>query len=170
MEPQAVNKSAETRRRNRERQEALGLKGAADTRPLTGIKIMTGFHDAGPSEPGAPSAFCPHCGSGGRYVWTFIGTDGSQRGAMKGCVKLFQVSWIAKSQMDSIERFLKDWQAHRSGSRKYPPASWDAEIYSATDDVASGAISVEEAEAKIHASLSRRSAFLKRMKSRRTAR
>ena len=41
--------------------------------------------DCGPG----PSASCPHCGADGRYITRFRCDDGTTRGAMSGCFKLF---------------------------------------------------------------------------------
>lgn len=66
--------------------------------PTTTLPTITRFislTDHGPCDDGEPSAHCPHCGAGGRYIWTFQCDDGTTRGAMKGCVQLFRVSPIA---------------------------------------------------------------------------
>jgi hypothetical protein len=53
----------------------------------------------GTSDAGGPDAECPHCGAKGRYVHSFECEDGSRRGAMSGCVKLFPVHPIAQADM-----------------------------------------------------------------------
>lgn len=58
-------------------------KPARETLPR--IVAVLGRSDSG--EYGA--ATCPHCGAAGRYVYTFQCDDGTTRGAMAGCLKLF---------------------------------------------------------------------------------
>jgi len=69
---------------------------------LPTIIQFTGMHDGGPCDDG-PTAVCPHCGADGRYVYFFKCDDGTSRGAMSGCIKLFPVSPVAKIQ----ERLVK---------------------------------------------------------------
>lgn len=45
--------------------------------------------DHGPCDDGHPSAHCPHCGSGGRYIHYAITEDGTRIAAMSGCIQLF---------------------------------------------------------------------------------
>jgi hypothetical protein len=44
------------------------------------------------------NANCPHCGAEGRYVHRFKCEDGSYRGAMSGCIELFQ--WSPTALLD----------------------------------------------------------------------
>jgi len=85
---------------------------------------------------------------------------------MNACIKLFPASDLAKSQMDSIKRYLKEKDAYSLGNRSSPPASWDAEIYQATEDLRFELITVEEAETRIQAALRGRELYLSRFKKR----
>ncbi len=41
-------------------------------------------------------ASCPHCGATGRYIIRFQVEDGRHLGAMRGCIKLFPVTELAR--------------------------------------------------------------------------
>lgn len=58
---------------------------------LPRIVAVLSCEDHGPCDGGA-TAVCPHCGADGRYVYHFLCDDGTTRGAMKGCIKLFSMS------------------------------------------------------------------------------
>ncbi len=62
---------------------------------LPRITRYLGMSDGGPCDPDF-SAECPHCGAGGRYVHHFECEDGTTRGAMSGCVELFEMTPVAK--------------------------------------------------------------------------
>lgn len=96
---------------------------------LPKILFFTGLHDAGPADGGKGSDLCPHCGADGRYTYLFHCDDGSDRGAMAGCVKLFPVSEIAQAQQAAM--------AKEPGRRN----SWDKTILQAVEDLRVGAIS-----------------------------
>ncbi len=49
---------------------------------LPAIVRMIGVDDC-------PGGTCPHCGATGRWIYNFECEDGSVRGAMAGCLKLF---------------------------------------------------------------------------------
>jgi hypothetical protein len=85
---------------------------------------------------------------------------------MAGCIKLFDRSKLAADQMNSLDRLRKDQEAYRSGVRKYPPASWDAEIGDVSDRLHHGQIEIWEAKELILAALQRRAIFLARKKRR----
>lgn len=160
MSPAEKRSSKATERRNR--QIALGLRGEPDHRPISPLVLFAGYHDHGPCEPGSPSAFCPHCGSGGRHVWEFFCQDGTRRAAMRGCLKLFPSSKLAIDQMTAIDRFHEAIADQKSGKRKWGPASWDNDIFGITEDLAHGEIDIDGAKAGIAAALDRRRAFLAR--------
>lgn len=65
------------------------------------------------------NATCPHCGAQGRYVETFLCDDGTERGAMAGCIKRFPVSKIATE-----ERSIRERQVERERDGR-TLASWD---------------------------------------------
>lgn len=62
------------------------------TTALPRIVKFLGVDDHGPDG----GASCPHCGATGRYVIRFQVEDGRQLGAMRGCVKLFPVTELAR--------------------------------------------------------------------------
>lgn len=76
------------------------------TQTLPEIVAITGMRDFGPSDG---EGSCPHCGCRGRYVWYFICADGSQRGAMRGCIQLFpgSNSCYAKLIQEAYERQVR---------------------------------------------------------------
>lgn len=59
---------------------------------LPKIVKFLGTDDHGPGG----STSCPHCGATGRYVIRFQVEDGRQLGAMRGCIKLFPVTELAR--------------------------------------------------------------------------
>lgn len=59
---------------------------------LPKIVRFLGIDDHGPGG----SASCPHCGATGRYVIRFQVEDGRQLGAMRGCIKLFPLTELAR--------------------------------------------------------------------------
>lgn len=65
---------------------------AAERAPLPRIVRFLGTDDHGPGG----NASCPHCGATGRYVVRFQVEDGRQLGAMRGCLKLFPVTELAR--------------------------------------------------------------------------
>ena len=62
--------------------------------------------DSGPCDDGA-TATCPHCGADGRFIHWFECEDGSKRGAMSGCVKLFRMTDIAAADMALREKLAE---------------------------------------------------------------
>lgn len=139
------------------------IRGERDTRPVSPIVLFVGKHDAGPAEPGWPPTFCPHCGSGGRYVWEFACEDGTRRGAMRGCLELFPQSSLAQKQLLALDRFAEAEEQKRAVRRGAKGAtSWDAEVYSATHDLDVGTIDVQEAAGRIQAALDTRDSWLRR--------
>lgn len=65
---------------------------ATERAPLPRIVKFLGIDDHGPGG----STSCPHCGATGRYVIRFQVEDGRQLGAMRGCIKLFPVTELAR--------------------------------------------------------------------------
>lgn len=103
---------------------------------LPRIVRFLGTSDAGPLADGGGTV-CPHCGAEGRYVHAFECEDGSRRGAMSGCVKLFPVSPIAEIDMRLHER-------ERDLRKRFGPTaklnSWDAQIRDALDAFYAGTL------------------------------
>lgn len=112
------------------------------TSTLPKIVRFLGITDYGPCDGGEPTAVCPHCGSGGRYVHAFECADGTRRGAMSGCVQLFPISLIAtedqkltERELDLKKRFGKDAQLN----------SWDKNIQAIIHRFYAGALTEPEA-------------------------
>lgn len=109
--------------------------------PITGLpKIVEYLNmtDAGPCDDG-PTDTCPHCGSDGRYVHYFKCDDGSTRGAMSGCVKLFPVSRVVSEHMKLAdkERELK--------AKGWKLNSWQTKMLEAVEAFYRGEITEDDA-------------------------
>jgi hypothetical protein len=124
------------------------------TEALPKIIAIVGIEDHGPCDP-EPTASCPHCGADGRYIYHFICEDGSHRGAMAGCLKLFPKHQFAE-KVQGV--FKKSLEARKSGRRL---ASWDEDVLKATEMLESGAIQQREWEARLSGAFYRRAAYLK---------
>jgi hypothetical protein len=93
------------------------------TQTLPEIVAITGMRDFGPcDDDGEPTAHCPHCGAGGRYVWSFICSDGSRRGAMRGCIKLFPLASGSSRYARLIQEAFDRYQAAQEDGKRL--ASW----------------------------------------------
>lgn len=104
------------------------VKPDKDTLPR--IIAYDSFYDSG--EYG--NATCPHCGADGRYVWTFHCADGTKRGAMAGCIKLFKVSPIATEHKKLLERKA---EREKTGGKL---ASWDVAKLEAITGLVDGTV------------------------------
>lgn len=62
-----------------------------DDQPLPRIVRFLGTDDS-------PDSECPHCGSKGRFIHSFLVDDGRRLAAMSGCVKLFPCARIATEE------------------------------------------------------------------------
>ena len=120
-------------------------------------KIITvlGVQDCGPCDPD-PSGSCPHCGAGGRYIYTFLCEDGTKRGAMKGCIQLFprhplafKVQGVFRKQMNYAK---KKWQL----------ASWDTTVIDACGELEAKRMNLREWEVSVQNAFSQRDAYLSR--------
>ena len=105
------------------------------------IVRFTDMYDGGPCDDGA-TATCPHCGSDGRYIFFFECEDGTERGAMRGCLKLFPVSKIAEIDRKLIE---KEAELAKKYGREAHLNSWQTAQREAIDAFYAGSISQEEA-------------------------
>lgn len=124
---------------------------------LPQIVMRLGEDDAG--EYGA--ARCPHCGAEGRYTVWFLCDDGLRHGAMRGCLQHFprhRFFDLAQRIADK-EREIAD--ANRNGGSRQL-ASWDAEVRGAIEAFSQGAISEDEAQARIDTAEGRKRAWMKR--------
>jgi hypothetical protein len=146
------------------RQQGWGvIRGTPDPRPITvPIALFTECSDAGPCEPGSPSAFCPHCGSGGRYVWEFYCTNGERRAAMRGCLKLFRPSRLAVAQQAALAACREAREEEKATGRPSRLASWNKDIEMATDLLCHGEITLAEAEGRIQAALACKKSWMVR--------
>jgi hypothetical protein len=107
---------------------------------LPKIVAVLAKDDHGPCDAGA-TAVCPHCGADGRYVYTFLCDDGTTRGAMAGCIKLFPRSIAA----DECEKALAKSCAARGG--KGYLSRWDERMLNAIEQLQNGAIDCRTLEA-----------------------
>lgn len=103
------------------------------------------------------NATCPHCGADGRYVWWFRCEDGTRRGAMAGCIRLFPVSQIAKAHQAIIDK------AAKYEKKGWSLPSWDQSKLEAIEAYAAGEITegdalrtIEDADRKARAYRQRR--------------
>lgn len=124
------------------------------TLTLPSIVAVIGTHDAGPIEDGG--TLCPHCGAQGRYVHTFICSDGTTRGAMSGCIQLFPTSSARESKL-AMEAFKRQRSAAEEGKSL---ASWWKEMVEASEQLGAGTISIEGWKTKIMSAESRRQTWL----------
>lgn len=83
---------------------------------LPAVLAVLGVDDFGPCDGGQGSASCPHCGAEGRYVINFLCEDGTKRGAMKGCFKLFPGSNSRTSKLIQ-EAFERQRRAKEQGTK-----------------------------------------------------
>jgi hypothetical protein len=125
-------------------------KGPAPDLPR--IIRFDGRSDAG--EYGA--ATCPHCGADGRYVWSFLCEDGTRRGAMAGCIRLFPVSAVADEHRKIMER-----QADREKKGRNL-ASWDVAKLAAIEAFHAGETTEGDALRTIETQNAKRTAWMNR--------
>lgn len=120
------------------------------TASLPAILAVTGCYDGGPCD-GGPTATCPHCGAGGRYIWSFICADGSRRGAMSGCIQLYPSDRHSRLIQEAFNRRMKAKEEGRS------LASWWAAMIEATEAFAAKELrdhqEVAAATAELHAAV-----------------
>lgn len=130
----------------------MNTKNAKVTERLPRIAYFTDRTDAG--EFGA--ANCPHCGAKGRYIQHFICDDGSERGAMAGCIKQFKLHAFAKEQL-RIESKERDY-----AERGWNIPSWDQDILNAIGAFVAGEISECQANHAIDIAKARATAYRNR--------
>lgn len=126
------------------------------TETLPRITRFLGTTDSGPCEGGEPTAICPHCGSGGRYIHYFECEDGTTRGAMSGCVQLFPIHPIAADDMALRER-ERDLQQRFGKAAKLN--SWDQKIREFIDAFYAGTMDERTARACITSQLMAKRAY-----------
>lgn len=131
------------------------MRTITPTSTLPKIITVLGVQDCGPCDP-EPTGVCPHCGTDGRYIYTFLCEDGTRRGAMKGCIQLFprhplamKVQGVFKKQLDYTK---KQWKL----------ATWDQMVIDATGDLEAKRINLAEWENRVRSAFFQRDAYLKR--------
>lgn len=107
---------------------------------LPKILAVLACDDHGACDP-EPTAVCPHCGADGRYVYTFLCDDGTTRGAMKGCIKLFPRSPAAGQCEKALAK-----QSLASRGKGYA-SKWDERILTAIDQLRAGTLEIRTLEA-----------------------
>lgn len=90
------------------------------------LPTIVRFHGMSRTGPGEDN--CPHCGAVGSVVHYFECVDGTRRGAMSGCIKLFPVSPVAREDM-RLQKKAADY-ARGNG---YALNRWDHAIREAID-------------------------------------
>ena len=105
---------------------------------LMKLKIIRFFDMSDSGEYG--NAVCPHCGALGRYVYRFQLEDGSNHGAMAGCIKKFKVHPIAKVQLKLMDK-EKEYQ-----KKGWNLPSWDRNIVEALDKYYANEIDANECQ------------------------
>lgn len=121
---------------------------------LPRIVRFLGTDDHGPGG----STSCPHCGATGRYVIRFQVEDGRQFGAMRGCIKLFPVTELARHH----EHFVAKLQRY---AQKHPPwklNACDSEALRGIEDAIDGKADVHQAI--VRAQTARKIAAMKRVR------
>jgi len=135
---------------------------AAQPKPahLPRVLAVVGVTDYGPAIDGSDmNATCPHCGAQGRYVIDFICDDGTRRGAMSGCFKLFRGSESRTAKLVQ-EAFSRKADAERDGKKL---AGWWADIVAEAEAFADTGSAAEAPvfASRIAAIDARRQAWLK---------
>lgn len=123
---------------------------------LPRVIAVVGITDHGPCEGGDPSAYCPHCGSGGRYVLSLLCEDGTVRGAMRGCAQLFPRHRLTHVTEMAYEKLAE------SRTKKRNLAAWYADILDAIADLREGLIDKSEWERRVDSAVRQRDAWLRR--------
>jgi len=84
----------------------------------------------------SPDSSCPHCGATGRFILRFVLEDGRHAGAMRGCVKLFPVSRVAREELRLREKLKKYVQRGWNGLNRRDTEALNAidEFYAGTRD------------------------------------
>ena len=99
------------------------------------------------------STCCPHCGSDGRYIYTWS-EDGKVRSAMAGCYKKL-TGMIEKSDETKYFELLSEKQAKGKELN-----GWDNKIISLLNAIDYGKITSEWGWLKIRETLSQRKIYL----------
>lgn len=101
-----------------------------NAKSLPRIIRFLGTVDCGADGQGA----CPHCGAQGRYIHQFECEDGTVRGAMSGCIKLFRMHPFARVM------FKIEAKERKYASKGWKLSSWDIEERTAIEAFYAGSI------------------------------
>jgi hypothetical protein len=115
--------------------------------------------DHGPCDDGA-SATCPHCGAEGRYVYSFRCEDGSTRGAMKGCIKLFPMHPLARVMTPIITKEREVGKKNAYGGI-FKLNKWDTAISEAVRAWLDGRMTEQQATSIVNAQLANKKMWIK---------
>lgn len=96
------------------------------------------------------AATCPHCGADGRYVKTFKCDDGTTRGAMAGCIRLFPISPLAEEHSKIQDKVRKGTKLN----------GWDTKKLAAIEAVLAGSSTEAEAIEVVRAQNFSRNAWM----------
>lgn len=119
---------------------------------LPRIVRFLGTDDHGPGG----STSCPHCGAIGRYVIRFQVEDGRHLGAMRGCIKLFPVTELARHH----EYFVA--KQTRYAAKRWKLNACDAEALRGIEDAIDGR--ADSHQAVVRAQTARKIAAMKRVR------
>lgn len=109
---------------------------------LPSIVAVLKVVDHGPCSDRRPSAHCPHCGSGGRYIHYAVLEDGARIAAMSGCIQLFpQIKKFAKYSKLVAEAYKRERVAR---DEKRNLAGWWAAMIGASEALWDCKITVEQ--------------------------
>lgn len=131
------------------------MKTLTPTSTLPKIIAIVDCEDHGPCDPD-PSAYCPHCGAGGRYILRFICEDGKVHGAMKGCIQLYPRHQFT-SKVEAV--FAKERQYRKN---KWNLPSWDQNIINACHSLGAGQITLAQWESTVRSEFAKRDQFIQR--------
>lgn len=89
-------------------------------------------------------AICPHCGAEGRYIYSFLCEDGTQRAAMRGCLGKFPQHPVFAPEMT---RILDKERRYKNAGWTLP--AWDEEIKAAILAYAAGDVTEAAAKSRV---------------------
>lgn len=97
--------------------------------------------DHGPCD-GGPSARCPHCGAGGRYIHHAITSSGAHVAAMSGCIQLFPQDSRYKRHSKLVTEAYN--RRRKATEERKNLASWWSSMIEASEGLRDGRIDVEQ--------------------------
>lgn len=84
------------------------------------------------------AANCPHCGAKGRYIKTVVCEDGTERGVMAGCFKLFPKHAV----VEKIAYYQDKWRDY--AAKGWSLGRFDDQIAAAIEDMRAGGMSADD--------------------------